>query len=82
MMIVVFGIIWALRKRIKPVGMIFFIYLALIAIERFIIEKIRVNVVHDVMGMQLTQAEIISILLFCVSLGGMVYVGRFRKGDS
>jgi prolipoprotein diacylglyceryltransferase len=82
MMCGVFAILWALRKRIKTVGMLFFIYLGLIAIERFIIEKIRVNVVHDVLGFQLTQAEIISIVLFCVSLGGMVYVSKFRKDSS
>lgn len=76
MMVVVFGILWALRKRIRIPGMLFFIYLALIAIERFLIEKIRVNVVHKVLGMELTQAEIISIVLFLVSVGGMVYVWR------
>lgn len=79
MMCAVFAILWALRKRIKTVGMLFFIYLGLIAVERFIIEKIRVNVVHEVLGVQLTQAEIISIVLFIVSIGGMVYVKKFRK---
>ncbi len=82
MMLMVFGILWSIRKRFKVEGMIFFIYLGLIAIERFIIEKIRVNVVHDVLGIQLTQAEIISIVLFCVSLGGMVYVTKLRKANS
>lgn len=76
MMLVVFGILWALRKRIRIPGMLFFIYLALIAVERFLIEKIRVNVVHNVLGIQLTQAEIISILLFLVSIAGAVYVWR------
>ncbi|MFN0037568.1 MAG: prolipoprotein diacylglyceryl transferase [Saprospiraceae bacterium] len=79
LMCLVFGILWALRKRVKTVGMVFFIYLGLIAVERFMIEKIRVNVVHDVLGFQLTQAQIISILLFCASVGGMVYVSKFRK---
>ncbi|MBX2889362.1 MAG: prolipoprotein diacylglyceryl transferase [Saprospiraceae bacterium] len=79
MMVVVFGILWALRKRIQIPGMLFFIYLALIAIERFLIEKIRVNVVHKVLGMELTQAEIISIVLFLVSVGGMVYVWRKNR---
>lgn len=79
MMSAVFGILWALRKRVKVTGMLFFIYLALIAIERFLIEKIRVNVVHDVLGIRLTQAEIISILLFIISVAGMVYV--WRKND-
>ena len=76
MMTVVLGILWTLRKRIKITGMLFFIYLAFIAIERFVIEKIRVNVVHDVLGMKLTQAEIISIMLFIISVAGMVYVWK------
>jgi prolipoprotein diacylglyceryl transferase len=79
MMLAVFGILWSLRKRIKIQGMLFFIYLALIAVERFLIEKIRVNVVHDVLGMKLTQAEIISVLLFLVSLMGMVYVWKRNR---
>lgn len=79
MMIVVFGILWSLRKRIHIPGMLFFIYLGLIAVERFLIEKIRVNVVHDFLGMQLTQAEIISIGLFLVSLGGMFFVWKRNK---
>lgn len=81
MMLAVFGILWSLRKRIKVPGMLFFIYLALIALERFLIEKIRVNVAHDVLGMKLTQAEIISILLFLVSVGGAVYVWRKNRGQ-
>jgi prolipoprotein diacylglyceryl transferase len=76
MMMVVFGILWSLRKRIKVPGMLFFIYLAFIAVERFLIEKIRVNVVHNVLGMNLTQAEIISIVLFLVSVGGIIFVWK------
>jgi prolipoprotein diacylglyceryl transferase len=79
MMAVVFAILWAMRKRVKVVGLIFFLYLALTAVERFAIEKIRVNVVHDVLGMRLTQAEIISILLFFVSIGGAAYVWRRHR---
>lgn len=76
MMCGVFAILWALRKRIKTVGMLFFIYVGLIAVERFAIEKIRVNVEHNVLGLSLTQAEIISIVLFLVSIAGMIYVKR------
>ncbi|MBK7938185.1 MAG: prolipoprotein diacylglyceryl transferase [Lewinellaceae bacterium] len=79
MMLVVFGILWGLRKRIPIPGMLFFIYLALIAAERFLIEKIRVNVVHDVLGMRLTQAEIISILLFLISIAGAVFVWQKHR---
>ena len=71
MMAGVFGILWVLRTRIKVTGMLFFIYLCLIAAERFLIEKIRVNVPHDVFGIQLTQAEIISVILFLTGLAGI-----------
>lgn len=79
MMLGVFGILWSLRKRIKIPGMLFFIYLALIAIERFMIEKIRVNVVHDVLGMKMTQAEIISVVLFLISVAGGIFVWQKAK---
>ena len=76
MMSAVFAILWSMRKRIKVTGMLFFIYLGFIAIERFLIEKIRVNVIHDVWGMKLTQAEIISIGLFLVSVIGCVILWK------
>lgn len=79
MMTVVFIILWTLRKRVKILGMLFFIYLGLIGIERFLIEKIRVNVLHKVLGMELTQAEIISIGLIAVSITGMVVLWQREK---
>jgi prolipoprotein diacylglyceryl transferase len=79
MMLLVFGILWALRTRIKLTGALFFIYLGLIAIERFMIEKIRVNVVHDIAGVKLTQAEIISIGLFLISVTGLVVLWQRRQ---
>ncbi|MEZ4920603.1 MAG: prolipoprotein diacylglyceryl transferase [Saprospiraceae bacterium] len=82
MMSVIFGILWSLRKRITTPGMLFFIYLCLIAVERFVIEKIRVNVVHEWMGIQLTQAEIISIGLFLIGLAGIFYVRRRHAGSA
>lgn len=79
MMLAVFLILWALRKRIKVPGLLFFIYIGLIAIERFFIEKIRVNVRHDVFGYQLSQAEIISLMLFLTAIVGGLFVYRKHK---
>jgi len=79
MMTVVFGILWALRKRLKVPGVLFFVYLSLIALERFIIEKIRVNVEHNVLGITLTQAEIIALALMLVSVGGVVWLYKSRQ---
>ena len=76
MMLAVFGILWTLRKRVKVPGLLFFIYLALIAVERFLIEKIRVNVHYDVLGVKMSQAEIISVTFFLVSIAGGLIVWR------
>lgn len=82
MMLAVFGILWALRKHLKAPGLLFFLYVGLIAIERFFIEKIRVNVHHDFMGMRLSQAEIISLGLMLISLAGMAFVWWRHKSRS
>lgn len=71
---VILGILWLIRKRIHIAGMLFFIYLLLIATERFFIEKIRVNDKYDVLGMQVTQAEAISVILFLVGLAGIGFL--------
>jgi prolipoprotein diacylglyceryl transferase len=81
MMAVVIGILWMLRKRIKIQGMLFYVYLALIAIERFIIEKIRVNVSHDILGIKMTQAEVISVLLFLIAAVGAGYLWRKEQAN-
>lgn len=64
MAFIIFGILWALRKRIKTPGIIFAIYLMFNGLERFWIEKIRVNSTYEIFGTPITQAEIISTLMF------------------
>ncbi len=68
MMLTILGILWALRKKIKIPGLLFAIYLVLSGLERFMIEKIRVNVVHDLGFIKLTQAEIIAIFMMLTGL--------------
>jgi phosphatidylglycerol:prolipoprotein diacylglycerol transferase len=79
MMAGIFAILWSFRKRVKVTGMLFFFYLSFIAMERFAIEKIRVNVVHEVLGMKLTQAEIIAVALFVGSMTGLVVLWTRRN---
>jgi phosphatidylglycerol---prolipoprotein diacylglyceryl transferase len=74
----IFAVLWILRKRISIPGFIFFLYLGLIALERFLIEKIRVNVRHEGF-LNLTQAELISVGLMLASLVGMVYCYLLSK---
>lgn len=73
-----FGLLWSLRKRLKPAGTIFFAFLFLNGLERFFIEKIRVNV--EVLN-GITQAEIIATLLMLAGVAGMVWL-RLKKNPS
>jgi phosphatidylglycerol:prolipoprotein diacylglycerol transferase len=67
-----FLILWAYRKRIKVPGIMFGTYLIMNGIERFFIEKIRVNYLYSIFGFQLSQAEIIA--LFIVLAGIMIII--------
>lgn len=73
MMAVVFAILWSLRKRLTTPGTLFFLYLGFVAVERYLIESIRVNVEHNVFGIIMTQAEIISVVLFTVAVAGFLW---------
>ena len=76
MSLVIFAILWSLRKRIKVPGVLFFVYAILIAVERLLIEQIRVNPDISMFGMKATQAEFISgalLLLGTVAIGILVY---------
>ena len=79
MAVIIFGILWSFRKRIKIPGVLFSIYLMFNGIERFLIEKIRVNVQFDFIGMRVTQAEIIST---CIFLTGLVLLFIFLKSNN
>ncbi|MBS1749863.1 MAG: prolipoprotein diacylglyceryl transferase [Bacteroidetes bacterium] len=63
MCLILFTVLLFLRNRFAIPGQLFAIYLVLNGIERFFIEKIRVNTKYDFFGFHPTQAEIISSLL-------------------
>jgi phosphatidylglycerol:prolipoprotein diacylglycerol transferase len=67
-----FGLLWALRSGQPRVGQLFSVYLLLAGFERLLIEKIRVNARHDLLGLQLTQAEAISVCLVVAGLLGLL----------
>ncbi len=66
-----FFLLWSVRKKFKVPGTLFAFYLVLNGIERYFIEKIRVNTRYSILGFHPTQAEIISTLL--VILGTVLY---------
>ena len=66
---ILFGVLWAVRKSLKPFGAVFALYLILNGLERFLIEKIRVNNEMELFGFHPTQAEVIST---CLMIAGVV----------
>jgi phosphatidylglycerol---prolipoprotein diacylglyceryl transferase len=66
------GFLWSIRKRLKVPGTLFMIYLILNGLERFFIEKIRVNDKISAFGIQFTQAELIAVLLFITGIIGII----------
>lgn len=79
MALIIFVILWALRKKLNTKGMLFFIYMILSGIQRFYIEKIRVNDTIPLFGMEVTQAEIISVIFVIVGLIGIWYVKKYHS---
>lgn len=71
-----FGLLWTIRKRVLIPGMLFSIYLVLNGIERFTIEKIRVNSTYNIFGANITQAELISAAFV---LGGIITIAMLWK---
>jgi phosphatidylglycerol:prolipoprotein diacylglycerol transferase len=76
---ILFFVLWALRKRITTPGVMFSVYLIFNGLERFFIEKIRVNTLYHVSGFAFTQAELISTLLFFMGIAGVFYFKKLHK---
>lgn len=73
------GVLWSLRKKITAPGVLFFIYVFLNGLERFWIEKIRINIRYDFLGLNPTQAEIIAVVLMLVGVLGAWFFLREYK---
>ena len=58
--LLLFALLWSVRKRFTIPGTLFSFYLILNGVERFFIEKIRVNATYTIFGFHPTQAELIS----------------------
>lgn len=77
MCIALFGVLWWLRKRISLPGALFALYLIMNGVERFLIEKIRVN--EPFLG-RWTQAEVISLALVLIG-GGALWALKKRQAN-
>ena len=76
MCLLLFAALWALRKRIRVPGVLFAVYLILNGVERFLIEKIRVN---ELFLGTWTQAEVISLALIIIGAASWAVLHNKHK---
>jgi phosphatidylglycerol:prolipoprotein diacylglycerol transferase len=74
--LLLFGFLWAIRKKIKTPGVLTAIYLIVNGVERFLIELIRVNTKYHFLGINPTQAELIAAFL---TISGIVLLIIFKR---
>jgi len=77
--ILLFVLLWRIRKGIIRPLHLFGVYLMLNGIERFFIEKIRVNFKYDLGFIHPTQAELISVCMFIAGLGILLF---YKKNEN
>lgn len=76
---ILFLLLLSLRNKLKVPGTMFALYLMLNGLERFFIEKIRVNNTINFLGLKVTQAEVISSLLFLSGLAIWLFLWNRAK---
>lgn len=75
--LIMFGVLWAVRKNFATSGRFFGLYLLMNGVERFLVEHIRVNTQYHFWGINPTQAEIIS--LFLVAAGVFLLLRKTKE---
>lgn len=78
---IMLAITWVLRKRIKVAGVLFFIYLIMTGIERYLIEIIRVNNRYPAF-FDLTQAQIIAVGFVLIGIVAIWWLYRRDKNKA
>jgi phosphatidylglycerol:prolipoprotein diacylglycerol transferase len=71
--VILFFVLWAVRKRFTRSLQMFGTYLILVGIERFMVELIRVNYKYDWGFIHPTQAEILSVVLVLIGTGLLLF---------
>ncbi|MEO6915376.1 MAG: prolipoprotein diacylglyceryl transferase family protein, partial [Chitinophagaceae bacterium] len=74
--LLLFFFLWAIRKKLKVPGALFAVYLIVNGIERFLVEKIRVNTTYSIFGFHPTQAELISSALVLTGVALLIFLKK------
>ena len=76
--LLIFLILWKFRKRNWTAGKLVMLYFILSSLSRFLVEFIRLNP-RILMG--LSQAQILSIVIFTIGMTGFIYLTKQRRTD-
>lgn len=76
MAVIIFLVLWRMRKKTRIPGLIIGWYMVFNGIERFLIEQIRVNNVFNFLGMKVTQAEVISVSFVLAGIALILWVRK------
>lgn len=74
--LLLFVVLWSVRKRIKVAGQLSGLYLIFNGMERFFIEKIRVNTKYEFLPFRPTQAELLALVMI---IGGILLLTQSKK---
>lgn len=70
--VLLFLLLWSLRKKINTPGRLFMLYVLFTGISRFFVEQIRVNPRYDLFGLNWSMSQTISAVLIIVGLLGFL----------
>lgn len=80
MAFVIGGLLWGLRRRLTVFpGLLFALYLFLNGVERFFIEYVRINEQYEVLGMLLTQAQLIALGFMLTGAVGAIWAWKNER---
>ena len=73
---ILFSVLWSLRNHPFRKGWLASLTTLFFGVERLLIEQIRVNNLFEFLGMEVTQAEVISVIMIILGIAGLVYTTR------
>jgi phosphatidylglycerol---prolipoprotein diacylglyceryl transferase len=76
-MLIVFAVLWSLRRRGRPIGWLFGLYLVFAGVERFLVEIVRAK--DDRFLGPFTLAQLASVILIAI---GILLLTIWRRGPS
>lgn len=75
-----FALMFKTKHLFKVPGTLFFLYMIINGIERFLIEIIRVNDKYTLAGLEWSQAQYISVLFTIIGITGVFLLNRKKSG--